>query len=81
MTRYLSYKEEMKRLDTLLAEVSTDEESLDESDGDREIIDKIARNEDIDEHKSSSEDLNSSDSETDTEEYFVAKEKNQMEKD
>lgn len=49
MSRYLSYQDEMKILEKRLAEVSTDEESINEEDG--EIFDE----EGFSDHNSNSE--------------------------
>ncbi|XP_055936617.1 piggyBac transposable element-derived protein 4-like [Argiope bruennichi] len=57
MSRYLSYKEECERLQKLLAEVSTDEKSLNEED--EEIVDEEL----ISDHLSNSEEELDSDSE------------------
>lgn len=61
MHRYLSYKDEMKRLERLLAEVSTDEESTNENDDDDEDIDE----EEFSPHETSSEEELDSDDGTD----------------
>lgn len=72
MSRYLSYKDEMKRLEKLLAEVSTDEESINEED--EEIFDE----EGFSDHNSNSEEDFDSSNESDISEsvdYYVGKDK------
>lgn len=72
MHRYLSYDDEMKRLQTLLAEVSTDEESINEED------DETVDAEQYSDHQSSSEDDLDSSSDSDIIEsvdYYISKDK------